>query len=68
VSDLLFISIFFAKKDNFIVKIVLPQKLTIPRYTGLLILDKDFKIVSLFAMGKLVIEDGVLLKKGTYER
>jgi len=34
----------------------------------LLILDKDFKIVSLFAMGKLVIEDGVLLKKGTYER
>jgi beta-aspartyl-dipeptidase (metallo-type) len=34
----------------------------------LLILDKDFKIVSMFAMGKLVIEDGVLLKKGTYER
>lgn len=34
----------------------------------LLLLDADLKIHSVFAMGKRVVENGVLLKKGNYEK
>jgi beta-aspartyl-dipeptidase (metallo-type) len=33
----------------------------------LLLLDENLQIVSVFAMGKLVLDHGVLLKKGSYE-
>jgi beta-aspartyl-dipeptidase (metallo-type) len=33
-----------------------------------LLLDKDLKIHSVFALGVQVVENGVLLKKGTYEK
>ncbi len=32
------------------------------------VLDKDFNISFLVAMGKLMVKDGVMLKKGSYER
>jgi beta-aspartyl-dipeptidase (metallo-type) len=34
----------------------------------ILLLDKDLNINAVFAMGKQVVENGVLLKKGTYEK
>ena len=34
----------------------------------LVLVDKDFRIVHLCAMGEVMVKDGVMLKKGTYEQ
>jgi beta-aspartyl-dipeptidase (metallo-type) len=34
----------------------------------ILLLDKDLNITAVFALGKQVVENGVLLRKGTYEK
>jgi beta-aspartyl-dipeptidase (metallo-type) len=50
-----------------ILKLKQKGKIAVGMDADMLLLDKDLKITSVFALGVQVVENGVLLKKGAYE-
>ncbi|MHC1777830.1 MAG: beta-aspartyl-peptidase [Lentimicrobium sp.] len=50
-----------------ILKLKQKGKIAVGMDADLLLLDKDLKITSVFALGVQVVENGILLKKGAYE-